>query len=191
MQIEDSNTGRVAGVDQQFQLKVVSESQELQHHNAWNSAQTYQVLSVDTGITAATQTLLHIINIDPTRRAVFTFIRAEAITDTANKPVAGEYFELGFGRTVASGGTVATPVNTVAGNGNIALVTATGIDPTMTGTFVPIDRKYNQSSASEWIMNKEGSIILDLNQTMELRFVSAGAGEAKCRFTFSMIDSDK
>jgi hypothetical protein len=167
------------------QAKVVSENHELQHDVSINEGQAYQVISVDTGITAATETQLHIINTSSTRNCVITFIRMQAITNTASKPVVGEYWEMGFGRTVSSGGTAATPVNMNQNSSNAAEVTVTGINPTMAGTFTPIDRWYNVGNA-EQVYNKQGSIILGQNDTFEIRLVSAGTGEAVTRVTFLM-----
>lgn len=184
---DGTGSGFLLEVTDENQIKVVSESHSLQHHVSRHFGQTYQALSIDTGITAQTQTLLHLKNTDADRALVISFIRMQAITDTANKPVAGEFFEMGFDRTVASGGTTTVPVNMNKKLNNVAKVTATGIDPTMTGTFAAIDRIYNKASGEEYVFNKEGSIILGLNNTFEVRFVSGGVGEAKCRITFAML----
>ena len=187
MLIEDGQgKGFVAGVTDENQLKVLAENHELQHHESIVSGQVYQAQSIDTGITAKTQTLLHLKNNYPARLLVITFIRFQAITNTASKPVVGEYFETGFGRTISSGGTATTPVNMNSTSGNVASVTATGIDPTMTGTFTTVDRVYHKASGDEYVYNKQGSIILGLNDTFEVRFLSAGTGESKCRITFML-----
>jgi len=178
---------KVISASMDGQLSVISESLELQHYVSRVKENTYQVISVDTGITAATETQMHIKNDDPDKLCVISFIRVQAITNTASKPVVGEYWQLGFGRTVSSGGTAATPVNTFVGSGNTASVTCTGINPTMAGTFTEIDRWYNESNNIQ-VWNKQGSIILGLNDTFEARLVSGGTGEAMCRVTFMMID---
>ena len=183
--INGNGSPRAAEVTADFQLKVQAEVQELQHFEAL-SGLTYQVSSTDTGITAKTQTILHLKNIDPERNCVISFIRMQAITNTASKPVVGEYFEIGMGETVASGGTATTPTNTNAASGNIASVTATGIDPTMAGTFTQIDKWYNVGNG-QIVYNKQGSIILGLNDTLSIRLLSAGTGEAYARITFMMI----
>lgn len=185
--IKDHSTGLVAGVTKENQLEVESESHELQFHISARNSQAYQVISVDTGITAKTQTVLHMKNTDSTRNCVLTFIRMQAITNTASKPVVGEYFEMGVNRTVASGGTTTTPVNINVASGNTASVTCTGIDPSMTGTFAAIDRWYNEGN-DEHIHDKKGSVILGLNDTFEIRLLSAGTGEAYARVSFLMID---
>jgi len=185
--IEDGlGSGRTVGIDTDNQLQTVTESHELQHHVSRKDGRSFQVLSVDTGITAKTQTVMHIKNDDAARLLVVSFIRVQAITNTASKPVVGEYFEMGFGRTVGSGGTAATPVNMNASSGNTASVTVTGIDPTMAGTFTAIDRWYNEGNGM-LTYNKQGSLILGLNDTFEVRLLSAGTGEAFCRITFMMI----
>jgi len=187
--IEDGKgSGRTAAVTSINQLEVVSESHELQHHYSRHNGTVFQAISTDTGITAKTQTLLHLKNTDADRICVVTFIRMQAITDTASKPVVGEYFEVGFGRTVGSGGTATTPVVMNRSSAKVASVTATGVDPTMAGTFVLCDKIYNKASGEEIVFNKQGSMILGLNDTVEVRLVSGGAGEAKCRITFMMID---
>ncbi len=187
-QIEDgTGSGHVAQVTSTNQVKTITESHELQHHISRNFGQSYQVISTDTGITAATQTILHLKNTDTTRKMVISFIRMQAITNTASKPVVGEYFQMGLGRTVSSGGTEVTPVNVNASSGNVASVVATGVDPTMAGTFSETDRWYNEGN-NEHSYNKQGSHILGLNDTFEVRLVSAGTGEAYCRITFMMID---
>lgn len=187
IEIKNHSDGTLAGITSDHQLLTRAESHELQHHVAINNAQTYQVISIDTGITATTQTLMHIKNTSSTKNLVISFIRMEAITNTASKPVVGEYFEIGFGRTVGSGGTAATPVNTNTASGNTAEATCTGIGPTMAGTFTLIDRKYHQANGDETTFNKQGSIIVGQDDTFEVRFLSAGTGEAKCRVTFMMI----
>lgn len=190
LQIEDgTGTGKIAKVTLQNQLEVRNENLELQHWISRYKGNTYQAISVDTGITAKTQTLLHLKNTDTEKSCVISFIRMQAITNTASKPVVGEYFQIGLGETVASGGTTTTPVNMNTSSGNTASVTATGVDPTMAGTFTEIDRIYHKASGDEYTFNKQGSIILGLNDTFSVRFVSAGTGEAKCRITFMMIDT--
>ena len=63
IQIEDGlGKGIVTGVTASNQLLTQSESQELQHYESLINEQAYQVISVDTGITAATQTILHVRN---------------------------------------------------------------------------------------------------------------------------------
>ena len=190
IEIKNHSNGTTAGVTSEHQIKVRSESHSLQHHISWENEEAYQAISTDTGITAKTQTMMHIKNTSSTKNLVISFIRIQAITNTASKPVIGEYFELGLGRTVSSGGTETTPVNVNAISGKVAEATVTGIDPTMAGTFTQIDKWYNEAN-DEKIYNKHGSIILGLNDTFEVRLTSTGTGEAVCRVTFMMMDKGR
>lgn len=188
LQIEDGHgTGTQLKVNCEGQGMVVAESHSLQHHVSWFNGDAYQALSTDTGITAATETQLHIRNDSTSQNLVVSYIRVQAITDTASKPVVGEYWQLGFGRTVGSGGTPTIPVNMNRTSGKVANVTVTGVNPTMAGTFTEFDRWYNVGN-NMLTYNKDGSLILGYNDTMEIRLVSAGTGEAYCRATFMMID---
>lgn len=189
IEIKNHSDGLIAGVTKEHQLLGRVESHELQHHISINSGDAYQVISTDTGITAKTQTIMHLKNTSATKLCVITFIRLFAITNTGSKPVVGEYWELGLGRTVSADGTAATPVNMNSTSGRTAPVTCTGIDPTMAGTFNAIDKFYNANA--EVVYNKQGSIILGLNDTFEARLLSAGTGEATARVTFMMMDIDR
>ena len=65
-----------------------------------------------------------------------------------------------------------------------------GVDPTMDDTFTQIDKWYNESN-NEKTYDKQGSIILGLNDTFSVRLTSTGTGEAVCRVTFMMMDKDR
>ncbi len=184
VEIKNHSDGTLAAVTPGHQLLVQSEVHELQHHISRHEANTYQAISIDTGITAQDQTVFHIINNSATHNCVISFIRFVDITSITTK-VIGNYFELGFGRTAASG-TTTTPVNMNVASGKVADVTVTGIDPTMSGSFTAIDRFYTVLG-DDVVLNKHGSIILGLNNTFEIRFISTGTGEARVRITFMMI----
>ena len=188
----EGSTGNPLQITSEYQALVRSENHELQHHISWNDGEVYQAQAVDTGITAESTTLLHLKNTSSTHDLVISFIRVQAITNTASKPVVGEYFTLGFDETLTSGGTTITPVNTnnAGFSGNVADVIATGVDPVMGGTFVEIDRWYNEGNG-EKVWNKQGSIIIGKNRTFSVKFLSAGTGEAKARVTFSMMKKDR
>lgn len=188
IEIKNYSDGTLAGVTTDNQLRVVSENQELQHFISWVKEDAYQVIAHDTGITAQNQTILHIKNTSSTKKCVISFIRLSAITNTASKPVVGEYWQMGVGDTIASGGSTVTPVNMNASSGRVAEVTCTTGDPTEGDTFTEIDRVYNQNN--EHTYNKQGSIILGLNDTFSIKLLSAGTGQATARVTFMMIDND-
>lgn len=187
VEIKNHSDGTIAGVTHGNQLLVQAESHELQHHISRHHSNTYQAISIDTGITAQDQTVFHMINNSSTHNCVISFIRIVDITTITTK-VVGNYFEMGFGRTVASSGTETTPVNMNVSSGKVAPVTVTGIDPTMSGSFTAIDRFYTVLG-DEVILNKHGSIILGLNDTFEIRFISTGTGETRVRVTFMMVEA--
>lgn len=185
--IKNHSDGNIACVTDEGQVTVQSESHELQHHIARHDGNTYQVEAIDTGITAQTQTILHIKNNDPDRICVIAFSRMQAI-NTASVPLIGDYWEIGFNRTVASGGTVLTPINTSPSAGKAASVTCTGATaPTMAGTMAVLDTQYPNANGQEIVYNKHGSIILSLNDTFEVRHTATGTGQSKARITFMMI----
>lgn len=189
VEIKNHSDGMIAGVTTEHQIKVRAENHELQHHISWETESAYQAISIDTGITAADQTVFHLKNNSATQDCVISFVRIVDMT-TITTHVVGNYFELGFGRTVASDGTETTPVNLNVSSGKAASVTVTGIAPTMAGTFTAIDRAYTVLG-EEVVFDKQGSIILGLDDTFEVRFISTGTGEARVRVTFMMMDKNR
>lgn len=176
-----------AKVNGDGQLSVIAENQELQHYISRYKGESYQAIATDTGITAQAQTILHLKNNSTTHWLVVSFIRLFAITNTASKPVIGEFWEVGVDDLVSSGGTVITPVNVNRNAGSVADVTATGATaPTMSGGFTGLDKWYNNNT--EQAYNKQGSIILPLNGTFSARFTATGTGQATARITFMMIE---
>lgn len=189
VEIKNNADGTTAKVSGDNQLFVVSENHELQHHVAWKKEDVYQVISTDTGITAKDQTILHIKNTSSTKNLVISFIRFTDMSSITTY-AAGNYFAMGLDDTVSSGGTTVTPVNTNAQSGRVAEATCTGVDPTMGGTFVEIDRAYTVAG-DQLTYNKQGSIVLGLNDTFSIKFVSTGTGQATARVTFMMIENDR
>lgn len=184
-QIVGQGTPTPVDVSRDAQLYSVAEIHEQQHHQAVLHGQAYQVQGIDTGITAKTQTILHIKNTSATRTMVLSFIRMQAIT-AGTYPSTGELWELGMGDTVSSGGTALTAQNTHPLTGKAAEGTFTGIDPTMAGTMDVFDTQAPKDNGQEITYNKHGSIILGLNDTFSVRYTSASTGWAKARATFVM-----
>ncbi len=187
VQIQNNTDGTIASVSRENQLKVVSENHTLEHHISWHQENTYDVISVDTGITAQDQTVLHIINTSATKRCVLSHLRVTDLT-TIVTHVIGNYFGLGMGRTISSVGTVATPVNLHRGSGKVAEVTVTGIDPVMAGSYTEIDRIH--TVLGERVTYEfYDAVILDLNDTFEVKFISTGTGESKVSLAFMMVEN--
>jgi hypothetical protein len=191
--IRDPSTDRAAVVNFEGKLFTISETHSLQHENSWYNENTYQVIG-DVTLANATTTVLHLKNTDATRNLVISYVRVQAIDPTGGTapPAAANYFQLGLDETVSSGGTAVTPVNVNAGSGRVADVTATDNGPTMAGTFAELDRWYLDSDGGAQTWNKEGSIILGLNDTFSVRVVSDNTGgTAYARVTFMMIERDR
>jgi len=188
MIIKNNTDGKTAGVTKDHQLRTQAESHSLAHHIAVEHENVYVISTNYASVTAATNTLLHIVNDDPQRDLVLSQIAVEAITDTASKPVSGEYFQTGFGTTRSSGGTLLTALNTNSNSGKVAAVTAYGENPTVTGTFVEGYRKYHEGSAKETNLDVRDGSLITLGTAFEIRLVSAGAGVAKVFLAFIMLD---
>jgi hypothetical protein len=73
-------------------------------------------------------------------------------------------------------------------SGNIASLTCFDESPVMAGTFVQFDKWYPAAGAMI-VYNKQGSIILGLNDTLEIRLVTDHtAGNALVRVTGMFVD---
>jgi hypothetical protein len=185
--IKGHSDGKIVNVTNDHQLQVQSEFHELQHYMAIKHGQSYQIEGIDSGITATTQTILHIKNVDPVRKAVLSYIRLQAVTG-GTYPSVGEKWEMGLGDTIASGGTSEVSINTHPSSGNTALIEATQGSPTMNDTMAVMDTQWPESNGKEITYNKHGSIILGLNDTFSIRYTSASTGSAKARITVMMDD---
>lgn len=192
--IEDgTGSGRKVAVTSEFQLKTQAETQQLQHHISRNTGQVYQTVGRETAIAAATQTILHLKNTSTTKNMVITFMRMQLVGEAGGTavPDPATYFQIGFGRTYSSGGTAVTPVNVNTNSGNVAAITAYDNSPVMAGTFTEIDAWYPDGSAMQ-IFNKQGSVILGFNDTIEVRLVTDHtSGLAYARLTSMFIDKEE
>jgi hypothetical protein len=187
--IKNHSDGSVAGVTKEGQLKVVSESQALQHHVSFNEENTFQVWDT-VAVANATTTVLHLKNDDSERKIVVSNIQVQMIDPSGGTapPAAANYFDVGYGRTVSSGGSAVTPVNMNTASGKTAAGTFTGNGPTMAGTFTEFDRWYVEGDGIKQVWSKEGSIAIGLNDTMEIRAISDNTGgTAYARVTFMMM----
>lgn len=191
--IKNNSDGYTTEVTPEGQLKVEAEIHELQHHEARVQEQTYQVIGTAT-IANATTTVLHLKNNDPERDMVVSSIRLQSIDPSGGTapPAAANFFSIGYDRTISSGGSAVTPVNTNAASGKVAAGTFTDSGPTMTGTFKELDRWYLDSDGGTNTFNNQGSLILKINDTLEIRFTSDNtSGTAYARVTFMMIGEDE
>jgi hypothetical protein len=184
--IEDgTGRGYQVEVTPQNQIRAVSEIHELQHHLSAVEGQVYQIVGEETSVAATTQTVLHIKNTSTDLDMLVSYMRLQLVGESGGTalPAENTYFQIGFGSTYTSGGSEVTPTNMNQGSGNIAPCTAYDSAPTVGGTFTEIDRWYPDGSRM-MVFNKHGSLILGLNNTMEIRLVSDHTdGTAYCRVT--------
>jgi hypothetical protein len=189
--IKNPGTGRQAYVSTDGQLLVQSENLSLQHFVSRYTGQAYQVQFTDSGLTAKENVVGHIKNTSPTLSLVATHIRFQVPVVAGGTALNGAIVNNWrgyFGRTYASGGTVATPVNMNRSSGNAAAVTAYQGDPVLAGTGTEWDRFYPIDNG-QGAYNKEGSLILGPNDTMDFVFNTDNtSGTAYLRLTFLMMD---
>jgi hypothetical protein len=186
---DGEGSGFSAGVTDENQLKTLSVIHSIQHHNSVTDGNAYQVIGDFAAINNSTHTILQLVNDSSVRFTVITYLRISAVGLTGGTalPSATNYFQIGFGRTITAGGTAVIPVNMNQSSGNTASVTATDNNPTMTGTFIEADRWYIEANGIENTYYKDGSIVIGVGETMEVRVVSDHtAGTAYARLSFIM-----
>ncbi len=192
--LDGSGTGQLAYVTQEGQLQTVSESHSLQHHVSRSNGLAFQVIGSSThsvgGSGGDTYTVLHVQNTSSTRWLVVTYIRVQAILPNAGDE--NDYFSIGFGTEYSLNGGNATPTNMNKQSGNVADATCKqSLDDnpiTVSGTFTEFDRWYSDG-ISGMTFDKDGSLILGQNNTLESRFITTQSpATVYTRFTFMYIN---
>ncbi len=185
--------GFLAKVNKEHQLKTVAESHSIQHHVSRTAGESYQVIGDFASVAGSTYTVLHLLNTNTVKKVCISYIRIEAVGITGiTLPDADSYFQIGFGTTYSSGGSAVTPVVMNRTSGKASGVTAYDNNPIVIGTFIEFDRWYPEANGVMMNFNKEGSILLGQNDTMEIRFVSDGStsdGTVYARITFFLLDT--
>ncbi|KKM87174.1 hypothetical protein LCGC14_1271620 [marine sediment metagenome] len=185
---DGTGKGYLVQVTSTNRLAVEAISKSLQHEISENKGQAYQVIGMAT-LASGTVISLHILNTSSTRNLVVTYIRHQIIDESGGTalPNASNYFRIAFNRTFSSGGSTVTPVNLNQGSGNEAEVTAYDTNPTLAGTAKEIDRWYTKAEADMNTFNKEGSIVIQPNHTMELAYIGdQTSGTLYTRLSFLM-----
>jgi hypothetical protein len=180
-------------VNKHGEAKVKSTSSELQHVIAERDGLAFQVIGDFTSVNNSTHTVLHIENTSTTKNLYITFIRVQTVdlAGGTTLPSASTYWQFGYGRTYASGGTAVTPVNTNQSSGKTADATCYDNNATMAGTFTELDRHYVESEADDQSYNKHGALVLGKGNTFEVRLTSDHtSGTAYCRASFFYEDSE-
>ena len=193
-QIRDGGgKGFLVKVTGENQLKTTAEVHSIQHHVSRVNGETYQVIGDFASIVGSTYSILHLKNTNSIKKMCVSYIRVQAVGITGSTvPDPDSYFQIGFGTTYSSGGTATIPVVLNRTSGKASGVTAYGNNPTVSGTFTEFDRWYLEGDGKMMVFNKEGSLFLGQNDTMEIRFVSdsnTSAGTAYARVTFFLLDT--
>jgi hypothetical protein len=191
LQIEDgTGRGYQVKINSENQLSTVSVNHELQHHLSVDEGQVYQIIGEVTDLHLGTNTLLHITNDSKTLAAVVSYIRLQtpgASGEGGWLPDKGTYFQIGKDTTYSSNGTDVTSVNMNFGSGNTADLTVYKENPSLTGTFQEFDRWYPDTGMMTF--NKHGSLILGLDDTLEVRLTTdrPEIDTAYCRITMMLM----
>jgi hypothetical protein len=187
--IQGNGVARSADVTADFQLKTQAEVLSLQHYIARFDQSTFQIVSTAT-VANATTTVLNLKNDETLKNIGISSIRAQIVDPAGGTalPSANTYLQLGHGPTYVSGGSTATAANTHAGSGVTPTITAYDSGPTVSGTFNELDRYYFTGDGDAVKYNKEGSIIVPLNNNFEIRLVSDHtSGTIYARTTFMLV----
>jgi len=191
LNIEDgTGKGYQVKVNSENQMETVSVNHELQHHISRHEGTVYQIIGGLTDVWNGTNVVLHINNSDPARKAVISYMRFQCPGPSGSGmlPDNETYFQIGRDTTYSSGGTEATAVNMNLSSGNEASLAAYKDNPAVTGTFTEFDRWYPTHSMMTF--NKHGSLILGLDDSIEVRLVTnrPELPNAYCRITIMMMD---
>ena len=189
--VEDgTGNGYNAQVTKDNELKTTGELRTIQHNTSRLAENAYQIVGTST-LSSGTITGLHIKNTSSTKILVVTYIRHQIVGSSGGTsfPNTSNYLSIGLGRTYSSGGATATAVNVNGGSVVTAEITAYQTVPTLAGTASEIDRWYTKADGDMNTFNKEGSLILQPNQTIELSYVTdKSAGTLYTRLSFIMVD---
>ena len=187
--IRDPSSGKAVNVSDDGQLLTQGEAQTPEHYTSHTHGQVFQVRGEAT-VSSGTTQILHVSNNSSSKKLTIFALEIH-IVDAAGGtalPNASSYFEIGFGTSYTSGGTLTgIPVNLNRSSGNTADTTSYEGDPTVGGTFLPIDKFFPtaEGAASHRDYLKQGAIILGQDDTVSIRYVGdQTAGLAYASFVF-------
>jgi hypothetical protein len=185
---DGTGNGHLAKVLKDNRLSVISKNEPLQHSISVEFHQAYQAIGTAT-LSSGTVAALHFENQSTDHNMVVTYIRHQIIDAAGGTafPNASNYYRIACGRKYASGGTIVEPANLFVGSGNISNVIVYEGAPVLTGTAIEIDRHYTKAAGDMNTFNKEGSLIVPPNQTIELSYVGdQTSGILYTRMSFAM-----
>jgi hypothetical protein len=186
--IVDAGTRNAAHVDTDHRLWVNAKSSSIQHIVSEIEEEAYQVIGIAT-LGSGTVVVLHLTNNNPNKHITVTYLRHQVIGASGGTdfPNSSNYFSIRCGREYASGGAEVTPVNMFIGSGNTPDITVYNNNPTLTGTATEFDRWYTKADGDMNTFNKEGSLIIPPNKTIEISYVGdRTGGSIYARISFIM-----
>ena len=187
-----SGNGKIATVDSDNRLSVVSFGLPFQHLIAKDYNKTFQVLG-EANLASGTVTPVHIKNNTSDKVLVLTYLRWQVIDPAGGTglPSAANYMELGFGPTYSSGGTAVTPVNMSSGSSVISGAVAYEGNPTLSGSLTVADRWYPLAEGEMFSYNKEGATIILPGATFAMQFTGDHtSGKVIARVSFAEVALD-
>lgn len=171
--LEDGKgTGKKAHVNNENRLAVTAKSESLQHMVSQEYQQAYQCIGT-TSLSSGTVTIIYIKNTSSDKNLILTYIRHQVVVASGGTsfPNSSNYFKIALGRTYVSGGTLHDCTNIYGGSRNVAEVDAYKDGPILTGTEREVDRWYTKALGDMNTFNKEGSLIVPPNETIEFSYV--------------------
>lgn len=187
-----SGNGKIATVDGDNRLSVVSFNLPFQHLVAKDYNKTFQVWGAAT-LASGTVTPLHIKNNSSDKVLVVTYVRWQVMDPAGGTalPTATNYMELGFGPTYASGGTAVTPVNMSSGSSVQSTAQCFQGDPTLSGSLTAADRWYPKSEGDMHSWTKDGSTLVLPGSTLALQYTGDHtSGTVMARVSFVEVELD-
>lgn len=180
--------GFLAGVTFENRLLTTAKTESLQHLISQDYGQAYQVIGT-TGLTPGRVTVLHLKNVASDKNMIVTYIRHQILSPGGGTtlPNINNYFIISGGRTYVGDGDPKIPVNVNIGSGNLAEAIVHNGNPTLEGSENEIERWYTQSPGDMNALNKEGSLIVQPNNTLEIGYVGdQTSGTIYARLSFLM-----
>lgn len=158
-------------IDSSNRLWVDSRSAALQHDISYVDENAFQVIGAS-NLSSGTVVPLHITNNNQKLDVVVTYIRHQIVGASGGTsfPNTSNYFSIRKGTSYSSNGSSVTPENMNVGSSNVSNVICYEGTPTLTGTAVPIDKWYIKADGDMNSFNKEGALILQPGQTLDLAY---------------------
>lgn len=182
-----------ARVNNKQELTVRATAAPVQHEISEKDGQAYQIIGEFSGLANSTHTVLHLRNKSADKMMFVTYMRLAVVGAASGTafPNVLNYWQIGSGRTVGTGGSATIAANVNRSSSNTADVTGTNNNPTMTGTFTELDRHYTKEDGEEVVYNKEASLALGKDDTLEIRYVTNHTtGTVYARVSFFMEASE-